>query len=204
MSQPDDRDRNAPGMPPNNVQVQPLVAAAAAAAAARSLEGVRAYARHVVALLVPGKVSGSLRSDMTRRLAQADWMARQGRPGRIAEDAVVEAFNTLMKQVGDPAGPAIQTDRATAHRMRWSLYNTSPGLSSVDRHRDECLPSETVLLAGMLLKINGRFEPASDQHGVRFDRALHRARRLLSQYVDSHAQQRNAELFEPFRRLLGD
>lgn len=59
--------------------------------------GLEDYALHLVSLLVGDSTSKSNRDRLSRRLAEAELAARDGKRRYVPESAIADAFNSLMR-----------------------------------------------------------------------------------------------------------
>lgn len=184
----------------------------AKAKAAGTKEGARDYSEYLIKMLVPTKKTGIAYSRaLSRRLAVADFAAREGKQGWVPESSVAQAFNDFMKQAADasggPAGTsgrAIQTNASVVHQLRLRLYNGSPYLSSVDSHSSECLPSEAMLLMQQLFLTDGTApEPLRPGEVTATIRHFPSADSLVSRYVLSHSRSESVKLYDNLAHNLG-
>jgi hypothetical protein len=179
------------------------------AGAADSQEGRKVYADDLARLLVDGEVGSAYIDAFSLRLALAELMARHGKRKWVPEGVVAQAFNDLMKQVTEPSNKPLQTDASVVHRLRLSLDNTSPDLSTVQSHREDCLPSEAVLTMLLLLANNGAAgrllpDPLASKVGYVTANAPSGpdARALLSRYLATHSRSESMALYEHVAKLF--
>ena len=102
----------------------------AKAEAADTPEGAQDYARYLTARFVAMRTEDAYVGTLSRRLATADLMTRQGKRNWIPENIVAQAFNDEMKEVVGPSGKPPQTDVSVVHQLRLVLYGISPHFSS--------------------------------------------------------------------------
>ncbi|HWT65345.1 MAG TPA: hypothetical protein VN151_04475 [Terracidiphilus sp.] len=184
----------------------------AKAKAAGTKEGARAYSEYLIEMLVPTqKVGNAFGGALSRRLATADFAAREGKRSWVPESFVARAFNDLMKQAADASGgPAgapsrtIETNVSVVHQLRLRLYNGSPYLSSVDSHGSECLPSEALLIMQQLFLTDGAAPEPLRPGAVRLtSRNFPTADSLVSRYVVSHSRSETVKLYDNLAHNLG-
>ena len=190
----------------------PLDSLIANAKAAGTKEGARDYSEYLIKMLVPTqKVGNAYSGALSRRLATADFAAREGKRSWVPESSVAQAFNDLMKQAADtyggPAGAsgrAIETNASIVHQLRLRLYSGSPYLSSVDSHSSECLPSEAMLIMQQLFLTDGAAPEPLRPGEVRVTRRnFPPADLLVSRYVVSHSRSETVKLYDNLAHNLG-
>lgn len=195
-------------MPPYKSTLRALVESAQAA---HTVDGVNAYSKELVELLLPRNTKSGYIDTLSRRLASADLQARSGQHGYVAESSVAEAFNYLMATVEEGNSHPARTDTAIVHTLRKVLYDSSPALSSLGTHSDECLPSETVLLVSVLISNNGTDgSNSSDDDSVArkpgdvSGRVMHsNARSSLNRFMLSHSAITRQRIYDKLFRQLG-
>lgn len=179
--------------------------------ASNSQDGMREYTSHLTKLFIGDQMGDGYIAAVSRRLAMAELMSRNGKRKWIAESTVVQAFNDLMTAVAAAGNKPIHTDTSVVHELRVALYNTSTDLSSVNSHESECLPTEAILLMVLLQANNGNLNsggpPAltvsSHGGGVTFSAVDNDARSLLLRYAASHSHPENLKLYDHVTRLMG-
>lgn len=119
---------------------------------AQSPKGTQDYSSELAKYLV-SKAGKRYVHKFAKRLAEADLLAQRGEQKWVPENNVVRAFNEMMEQVSSTT--RIRTNSAAVLEARFSLYNTSPYLTSVTSHQGECLPTEAVLLVWLLMLTDG-------------------------------------------------
>jgi hypothetical protein len=197
-----------PGLP-RSALIKPLIERAKSAS---TEEGANSYAAALTALLVSARPGRKYVKQFTHRLASADLAARIGKQGWVSESAVARAFDDLMGQTAPPPSEQIKTDVSIVHRLRFSLYNTSPDLSSVSSHDDKCLPSEAVFVIALLLWNNGAVSalsgsiPTPTSKGgyvaVRFSGGPD-ARTQLSRYLATCSRPQVVSLYDRLAQTIG-
>jgi len=196
---------------PHTPQINSLITKARAA---NSEKGAEAYSADLAGFLVDVRAGKGYVRKFSKRLATADLMARRGKQGWVSEAAVVRAFNELMEQVAGSPSEQIKTDISVVHQLRFSLYNTSPDLSSVTSHHEECLPSEAVFLVWLLLLNNGtagmplpRNLQVPRSSGKGYVMAIFPsspdASLLLGQYLRVHSRSQLVSLYESVAEAIG-
>lgn len=186
--------------------------AIAKAKVADTEKGALAYAADLTSFVVSDRPGKSYVKKFARRLASADLAARHGNQGWVSESAVAQAFNELMEQVAASPAQLIKTDVSVVHRLRFSLYNTSPDLSTVTSHEDKCLPSEAVFVIALLMwnngavsALSGSVPPPTSKGGyvaVRFSGGPD-ARLLLSRYLAASSHRQMVNLYDHLAQTIG-
>jgi len=176
-------------------------------------KGAEAYAADLTDFVVSDRPGKSYVKKFSRRLANADLAARRSGQGWVAESAVAQAFNDLMEQAAPSPSQQIKTDVSVVHRLRFSLCNTSPDLSSVTSHQDECLPSEAMFVIALLMWNNGTAgrplpEPLSQLHQSKATLIFRTstgpdARLLLSRYLAASSRPQMVSLYDRLAQTIG-
>jgi len=190
--------------------VNPLIAKAKVA---DTEKGAEAYAADLTDFVVSNRPGKGYVKKFARRLASADLAARRGNQGWVSESAVVQAFNDMMAQAASSPAELIKTDVSVVHRLRFSLYNTSPDLSTVTSHEDKCLPSEAMFVIALLLWNNGSVgrpapgppPPSASKGGYVIFRTSTGpdARLLLSRYLAASSRPQMVNLYEHLAQTIG-
>jgi hypothetical protein len=179
----------------------------AEAKAADTEEGDQQYARRLSDWYVSRRAGDAYITSFSHRLATADLMARHGKRKWIPESVIVQAFNSLMKQVTYPSSKLVQTNTNVVHRLRVTLSEVSPALSTVNSSSSECLPTEAVSLMIQLQLHNGSTEdpcpttPDANGHLVQLA-CSENANILVFSYLHSHPASESVKIFDHVAKLF--
>ncbi|HEV2133206.1 MAG TPA: hypothetical protein VGR47_02985 [Terracidiphilus sp.] len=185
----------------------------AKAKAAGTEKGAEAYAADLTDFVVSDRPGKKYVKKLSRRLASADLAARRGNRGGVSESAVVQAFNDMMSQVSPSPADQIKTEVSVVHQLRYSLYNTSPDLSTVTTNKDKCLPSEAMFVIALLMWNNGNVsrsspgplpQEAASKGAVRFSISTGPDARLqLSRYLAASSRPQMVNLYNRLAQTIG-
>jgi hypothetical protein len=212
MPQEPTRPEMTPGLSRSRFSVvNPLIAEARAA---NTDKGARVYAADLTGFLISVKAAGKgYVKKFSQRLASVDLAARRSNQGWVSESAVVQAFNDMMAQVASSPAELIKTDVSVVHRLRYSLYNTSPDLSTVTSHEDKCLPSEAMFVIALLMwndgavsrSLPGPIPQAAATKGIVMLRIStgHEARAQLSRYLAASSRSQVVNLYDRLAQTIG-
>ena len=174
--------------------------------------GAEAYSKHLIKMLVGNEMGDDFVSTLAVRLAAADLSARRIDRGFVDERTVADAFNELMKRLRGRGSFTIMTDAATVHRLRLGISRASPTLTTVSAHTSTCLPCEAVFLIALLVTNNGAIGEPSLPTGApellrttgrRVSAANAGASLLLVNFLSSHSNSEDVELFEVLAKYVG-
>lgn len=212
MSQEPTGQETTPGLSRSRYSiVNPLIAKAKVA---DTEKGAADYAAALTDLVVSDRPGKGYVKRFARRLAKADLAARRGDQRWVPESVIVKAFNELMEQVASSPAQLIKTDVSVVHRLRYSLYNTSPYLSTVPFHEDKCLPSEAMFVIALLLWNNGAvsrplpgplpaLQPSGRGYVISSAPSGPNAQLIVSGYTTRHKRSQVVELYDALARHIG-
>lgn len=178
-------------------------------------EGIQKYSEDLVGLIVPEGVEKSYTHSLSKRLAKAEQMAREGKGKLVPEAAIVRSFDDLMEAIG--ASPKWRADITQIRHFR-ARAATAPNLSalfSAGRNGTNCNPGEAVLLLDLLITNNGRLivtssdfgDAPANQHASKLtERTVgpdKDSSELLAAYSSKHSHHDVRKLFDHTAQTLG-
>jgi len=162
----------------------------AEAKAADTEEGDQQYARRLSDWYVSRRAGDAYITSFSHRLATADLMARHGKRKWIPESVIVQAFNSLMKQVTYPSSKLVQTNTNVVHRLRVTLSEVSPALSTVNSSSSEWSTEDPCPTT-----------PDANGHLVQLA-CSENANILVFSYLHSHPASESVKIFDHVAKLF--
>lgn len=177
--------------------------------------GIQKYSEDLIGLIVPEGVDKGYTHSLSKRLAKAEQMAREGKGKLVPEAAIARSFDDLMRGIGAP--PTWRADMTQIRQFR-ARSATAPNLSalfSAGRNGTNCNPGEAVLLLDLLITNNGHLivtssdfgnAPASQQASKLTERTVgpdQDSSELLAAYSSKHSRHDVRKLFDHVAQTLG-
>lgn len=177
-----------------------------AAEVANTPEGAQAYAKTLTRIFVLPELGRAYARDFSKRLAEADLLARSGKRDLIPEDSIARTFNQMMKRITEAGANPLETDTSVVHQFRLSLQSISPYLSSVGSTGTKCLPSEAVLALYLLVSNGGavtKIPPGARSGSVRAEAPGGPSGWIpIYRFIETHDRSKLAELYEDVAKNL--
>jgi hypothetical protein len=175
-----------------------------------TIPGENVYAEDLAQLLVGNATDEAYVAAVSPRLSMADWMARHGNRALISEQTVAQAFNDLMTAVTPITDTPPLVNDALIHKLRLTINDNFPELTSVDSHVSGCLPTEATLLLIVLINdarvgppLPGSLPARVSPDGPSRSDATSSPNALLTAYEASHSRFESVALYDKITKPMG-